>query len=261
MTCTTCHDPHNSEANVTAAERVAYYRGKCLSCHTGAKYATEHHPEQPDCASCHMPRSKSVDVAHEQVTDHRIQIPRKVAVEHADASGALMPIGPEEVSDRELGLAYAQMAHRGERSSGEKAQVLLRKAEALEAATSKDTELHTELGFLDQEGGDIRGADREYRAALEGDPDNGTARGDLAVLFAATGDYETAVRLWQRVFDADPAQAAAGYNLAVGQCRLGRKADAESTLQRLLAFAPDNQSARALALAWAKDAMSCPAKE
>jgi predicted Zn-dependent protease len=65
------------------------------------------------------------------------------------------------------------------------------------------------------------------------------------------------VRLWQRVFDADPAQAAAGYNLALGQCRLGRKDDAEATLKRLLSFAPDDQRARGLAAALAGGTQSC----
>jgi Flp pilus assembly protein TadD len=134
----------------------------------------------------------------------------------------------------------------------------LRKAETLEPATAKDAELHTELGFLEQESGDIHAADREYRAALAADPDDGTARGDMAVLFAGTGDYATAVLLWQRVFDADPAQAAAGYNLALGQCRLGRKEDAEATLKRLLSFAPDNQRARAMAAALAGGGQVCP---
>ena len=100
-----------------------------------------------------------------------------------------MPIGEEKTSDRELGLAYAQMAKSGDRASGQTALTLLRKAEALEAATTKDAELHTELGFLEQESGDIHAADREYRAALAADPDDGTARGDMAVLFAETGDY------------------------------------------------------------------------
>jgi Cytochrome c3 len=56
MTCTTCHDPHNSQTTATPPARVGYYRAKCLACHTGAKYATAHHPEQRDCATCHMPR-------------------------------------------------------------------------------------------------------------------------------------------------------------------------------------------------------------
>ncbi|HEY3988348.1 MAG TPA: multiheme c-type cytochrome [Acidobacteriaceae bacterium] len=264
MTCTTCHDPHASETTATPAERVAYYRAKCLSCHTGAKFRTAHHAEQPDCASCHMPRSKSEDIAHEQVTDHRIQIvnaasqsPRGTAIEGAAKSQTLVPIGEEKTSDRELGLAYAQMAQRGDRVSGERALELLRKAEALEAMTAKDAELHTELGFLEQRAGDIHTADREYRAALAADPNDGTARGDMAVLFAGTGDYATAVRLWQRVFDADPMQAAAGYNLAVGQCRLGQKEDAEATLKRLLRFAPDDRRARTFAVALTGGTEAC----
>jgi tetratricopeptide (TPR) repeat protein len=220
-----------------------------------------HHPEQPDCASCHMPRAGSEDIAHEQVTDHRIQIvngPSRNPHEGASKSGVLVLIGEEKASDRGLGLAYAQMAQRGDRVSGETALALLQKAEALEATTAKDAELHTELGFLEQRAGDIHAADREYRAALAADPDDGTARGDMAVLFAGTSDYATAVRLWQRVFDADPAQAAAGYNLALGQCQLGQKDDAEATLERLLRFAPDNQRARALAVALASGTRVCP---
>jgi tetratricopeptide (TPR) repeat protein len=259
MTCTTCHDPHRSQATETPVERVAYYRAKCLNCHAGAKFANEHHPEQQDCATCHMPRAASADIAHEQVTDHRIQIPgRNGTALPVRGSGTLIPIGHVETSDRELGLAYAQMAHRDDRASGETAQALLRKAEAQQTTGTKDAELHTELGFLDQEAGDIRTADREYRAALEADSNDGTARGDLAVLFAETGDYATAVHLWQQVFNADPAQAAAGYNLALGQCRLGRKDDAEATLKRLLTFAPDDQRARALAAGLAGGGRACP---
>jgi predicted CXXCH cytochrome family protein len=262
MTCTTCHDPHASQTTATSAVRVAYYRAKCLGCHTGARFTTAHHPEQPDCVTCHMPRSASEDIAHEQVTDHRIQVPRKASLrseaEVVSNRGPLTPIGDEKTTDRELGLAYAQMAQRGDRQSGETALTLLRKAETREAATAKDAELHTELGFLEQESGDIHAADREYRTALAADPDDGTARGDMAVLFAGTGDYATAVLLWQRVFDADPAQAAAGYNLALGQCRLGKKEDAEATLKRLLSFAPDNQRARAMAAALAGGGQACP---
>ena len=209
-----------------------------------------------------MPRSASEDIAHEQVTDHRIQILRgnisPGETERGSKGGTLVPIGDEKTTERELGLAHAQMAQRGDRQSGETALTLLRKAKALEAATVKDAELHTELGFLEQESGDIHAADREYRTALAVDPDDGTARGNLAVLFAGTGDYATAVLLWQRVFDADPAEAAAGYNLALGQCRLGRKEDAEATLKRLLSLAPDDQRARAMAAALAGGGQACP---
>jgi predicted Zn-dependent protease len=77
------------------------------------------------------------------------------------------------------------------------------------------------------------------------------------VLFARTGDYATAVKLWQRVFDEDPSQSAAGYDLAVGECRLGQKEDAQTTLKILLRFSPDDQRARALATAIAGGAEHC----
>jgi len=258
LTCTTCHDPHSSQSTATAAERVAHYRAKCLDCHSGAAFASQHHPEQPDCARCHMPRSASEDIAHEQVTDHRIQIPQSgERASHGAKSVELSAIGNEEDSVRELGLAYAQFGQQGDRASGEIALTLLRKAEALQPPAVKDPELHTELGFLEQMSGDIAAADREYRAALRADPDNGAARGDLALLFANTGDYVTAVTLLQRVFTEDPAQLVAGYDLAVAQCRLGQMSEAQATLRKLLQFAPDNQKGRALAASIAGGADRC----
>jgi thioredoxin-like negative regulator of GroEL len=256
LTCTTCHDPHGTETTMSPAERSAYYRAKCLGCHTGAAFARDHHPEQPDCASCHMPRSPSEDIAHEQVTDHRIHLPADRNRAHA-AGAELEPIGGQHVSDRERGLAYAQMAQRGDRTSREKALQLLRESEAMQSPAVIDPELHTELGFLEEQSGNIAAADREFRAALAADPDAGAARGDLAVLFARTGDYTTAVRLWQRVFEKDPSQDTAGYDLAVGECRLGQKEDAETTLKILLRFSPDDQRARALAAAIAGGAEHC----
>src|ERR1700722_1598809 len=70
MTCTTCHDPHSTPA---PAQRVAFYRAKCLTCHTDA-FGAQHHADQPDCTSCHMPRSNTSNVAHTQATDHRTLI-------------------------------------------------------------------------------------------------------------------------------------------------------------------------------------------
>ncbi len=254
LTCTTCHDPHGSQASATPAERVSWFRARCLSCHTGPAFALQHHPEQPDCASCHMPRSAATDVAHQQVTDHRIQLPGQSRPARP-TSDVLVSVGSETVSDRETGLAYAQLDRGGDRRSKELARILLHKAAS--EASGDDPELHTALGLLDQQGGDIEGADREYRAALAADPFETTARGNLATLFAATGDYVTAVRLWQRVVDEDPSQTSAAYDLAVGECHLGQKEDAAGTLRLLLSYAPDDQRARAFSMAIANGAQHC----
>ncbi len=65
--CGTCHDPHNKPA-----EPVAYYRSRCLTCHTQS--LSEGHPvANSNCIGCHMPRRDAQDGGHTAFTDHRIQ--------------------------------------------------------------------------------------------------------------------------------------------------------------------------------------------
>ncbi|NYF78311.1 tetratricopeptide repeat protein [Granulicella arctica] len=237
LTCTTCHDPHSTP---TATERVAFYRAKCLTCHTGTAMATQHHPEQQDCATCHMPTRNTIDVSHNQSTDHNIQRnPATANLRFASLSESteLIPVGNTTVTDRDLGLAYAQLAERGDRASGQKALALLTQAEA---AGQTDTPVHVQLGFLNQRSGNAARAREEYEAALKADPYEPTALGNLAVLDAANGRTVEAIQLLERVIDADPIQTAAGLNLALIQCRLGDKQKALATLQTLSRFAPDN---------------------
>lgn len=235
LTCTTCHDPHGSP---TAAERVSFYRGKCLACHTGEKMATEHHPEQQDCAVCHMPTRETTDISHEQLTDHDIErVPGKARVEHTSAGTELVPVGGVSAGDRELGLAYAQLGERGDQQSGEKALTLLKKAEREGA---NDVEVHVRLGFLEQISGQPDEAQREYQAALEADPYESAALANLAVLDASRGKTDAAIALLGRVVAADPSQTAAGLNLAFLQCKLGDKAKALETIEQAQRFNPDD---------------------
>ena len=263
LTCTTCHDPHGSTSGMNAVDRVAFYRARCLACHdpdapdfaSGSAsptarrgFATTHHPENPDCASCHMPRSRSDDIAHEQVTDHRIpRIRGAVPLKSANPSGPFVSIGSEPGvaapdSDRDLGLAYAFAASRGDRQAGEQAILLLSRAETQPGAGA-DAPLHEQLGFLRQLAGDKDAAAREYAAALAADAHDSIAAGDLALLKAGDHRYAEAVALWQRAFSEDPAQLKAGMNLAIVECGLGRKEAALGTLERVLAFSPDSGEA------------------
>jgi tetratricopeptide (TPR) repeat protein len=243
LTCTTCHDPHSSPS---AEERVSYFRGKCLTCHTGPKMATEHHPEQKDCATCHMPTREPTDISHEQATDHNIQsrpstsasAPRLTDIE---ASEELLPVGKVFAGDRELGLAYAQLAEHGNRQAGEKALHLLQKAEK---GGANDVQVHTQLGFIEQMSGDKASARNEYADALTEDPYEVTALGNLAVIDATTGRTADAVNLLQRVVDADPSQMAAGLNLAFIDCRIGDKKKALEILTGLSQFNPDDPTLR-----------------
>jgi len=236
LTCTTCHDPHYDPS---PAERVQYFRARCLSCHTGAAMAT-HHAEQPDCAKCHMPSRSTTDISHEQVTDHDIEArPDHSSLRFLDASAAdeLVPVGGFAAGDREYGLAYAQLAQRGDRRAATTALRLLTKAAQSGAS---DPELNVRLGYLRQVAGDTEAARASYTSVLQADPYEPSALADLAVLDAGSGRVQEAIRLLQRLVDDDPTQTAAGLNLAYIQCKLGRTAEALAVAQTLQRANPDD---------------------
>jgi predicted CXXCH cytochrome family protein len=243
MTCTTCHDPHGSPA---PENRVAFYREKCLQCHSAAGFATSHHTENPDCTACHMARPPSNDIAHEQVTDHWIR--KRVSEERLPlaTSGELVTVGGVPADDREVGLACAQMAARGDQQAAAKAVDLLRRSEKRENGADGDHLLHAQLGFLEQVDGDTADAESEYERALAADPYDALAAGDLALIEARQHRLGEAVREWRAVYDHDPSQLAAGMNLAITECAEGESGEALQTLDQMLTFSPDDGQARGM---------------
>ncbi|HEX4284831.1 MAG TPA: cytochrome c3 family protein [Terracidiphilus sp.] len=241
LTCTSCHDPHSSPA---PEERVAFYRQKCLACHQGAAFAAKHHPEDQDCTACHMARPPSNDIAHEQVTDHWIR--KRVSQERLPlaTTGELVAVGGSQASDRDLGLAFAQIAEHGDEASGARAIDLLRHAERTSPDQARDHELHSHLGFLEQLEGHNEDAAREYRTALTADPYDVLAAEDLALIDARQHNIGESIRLGQSVVEHDPSQSGAAMNLAIIECAEGQKDAALATLDRLLMFAPDHTGAR-----------------
>ncbi len=241
LTCTTCHDPH---FDPSPAERVQYFRAKCLACHISPAMAT-HHPEQQDCAKCHMLSRNTTDISHEQVTDHDIEArPAAGASAHfiEAASDELVPVGGFRAGDREYGLAYAQEALKGDRHAADLALNLLTKASA---AGSSDPELNTRLGYLQQISGQTEKARTSYTTVLNADPFEPSAIANLAVLDASEGHLTEATHLLERLIASDPTQTSPGMNLVYIDCKLGHSAQALSVLHQLEAASPDDPQLRA----------------
>ncbi|MFM7167189.1 MAG: tetratricopeptide repeat protein [Planctomycetaceae bacterium] len=75
LSCISCHDPHEVPA---AENEVAFYRAKCLECHSAGRVECSEQPERragegrgDSCVVCHMPAYPAADV-HSAQTDHRV---------------------------------------------------------------------------------------------------------------------------------------------------------------------------------------------
>jgi hypothetical protein len=232
LSCITCHDPHRK---VAAEEKISFYRAKCLQCHTALKFATDHHSENPDCAGCHMPRNKAVDIPHQQTTDHRIPRIPQLATAPAPPGKELVSVLSLQADDRDLGLAYAKLAESGNEFATTRGLQLLQSAQA---KNPDDSALLAGLAFLLKKQGKDEEAIRIFQKSLEADPQNSWAAANLGVLYKKTGQTDRALALWEEVFSRTPFYA--GLNLSALDCSLGRRSQALAVLNRMLEFDPDS---------------------
>jgi tetratricopeptide (TPR) repeat protein len=244
MSCISCHDPHRT---VPPEQRVAFYRAKCLACH-GEKFAARHHPAQPDCTTCHMPAASSKDIAHAEVTDHRI--PRKPdmqTVAQLVTATPMLQVIPfpnnkeAEHNVRDLALAWESVATSGASDAQPQATLLLRRALA---QSPDDATLLSALAYADQRRGDTKNAFELYTRALRNDATLLDAATNLGVIDAQKGDIKGALELWKSAFERAPGRSAIGINLARAYCAQGDASNARRTLSRVLEFAPDFPAAR-----------------
>ena len=295
MSCTNCHDPHSVPLE---AERVAYYRAKCLNCHgagqqsegqqsagqqsagqqsagqqsagqqsagqqsagqqsagqqsaamdgpgskrQSAVFAATHHPENPDCTSCHMPRSTAENIPHVAWTDHRIlrilarpDVRSNAAPEAATNDDQLVPIFSPMASSRDLALALYAAVMDGHAEDGAQAYALLTQADQKDR---EDVEVLNALGTLANMKGDSLEAGHLFASVLALDPKNRIAATDLAVLQARNHNLAQARALLQPVFDRNQDLPAVAQNLAAIDCLQGDAAAARTTLETALRFSP-----------------------
>ena len=239
MSCMNCHDPHYSPP---PEEQAAFYRQKCLACHTAPKYATTHFNRNPDCTTCHMPKGKVEKVPHIAWTDHRIrQNPGHAEPSGASSARELVPLFDEKASPRDLALAYYDLVLGGNASETDRAWTLLSSSRN---SFPNDLPVLNALGYLAQLRGNRSQAMDLYREVLKVDPIDLTATNNLAILLARSGQLKNAETLWKKTFDLNEDVDEAGMNLALVECMLGDKDTARQVLQRVLLYSPDQPMAR-----------------
>ena len=256
MSCLSCHDPHRT---VPPEARVEFYRAKCIACH-GAAFAAKHHRKEEDCASCHMPASLSTDVAHTEVTDHRILRRQARGLARQASTTALpelLPFLPSEKTEqdvRDLALAWQSLVSAGMSMAQPRAERLL---QAALRQFPNDSALLSALAYSAQKRGDDNEARALYKRALEQDAASVDAATNLGVLEANQGRTGEAIKLWRAAFERAPGKSEIGMNMARLLCETGQLEPARKAVLRVLRFNPDLGPAKKLLASLNADPPRC----
>jgi predicted CXXCH cytochrome family protein len=249
MWCGSCHDAHYSPP---VAEKAAWYRAKCLACHTPASCRERNATRMANgdnCVSCHMPRRPVTDAAHVVYTDHSIpRRPTQLQNKPNSQNAALIALNGNSASARELGLAYAVLATREQNPAyRRRAFDLLREfLQNKPNLAQDDPEVLSYLADLYRSQGNDREAARLYQLLIKVDASQSSAPAALGAYAMERGDYEQAIRLWTAALRISPALLLVRANLAVALLHTGRRAEAGDVLEKALEFNPEFPAARKL---------------
>lgn len=234
MSCMSCHDPHYAP---DAAERAAFFRGKCLACHNQPGFAATHHPENQDCTGCHMPRTGARNILHVAWTDHRIRKQPGNMISDQDRLNQekLLPIFSAAPSRRDLAMANYKALLEGETS---REPVVWKQLNELRNEIANDKDALDALGNVSAERKEYGEAEQCFRKVLEQDPDDLTAQSNLGILLAREGKLKDSQALLKSAFDRNQDVPGLAKNLARVQCMAGDAQAARATLNAALAYGP-----------------------
>ena len=226
--CGTCHDPHNEPA-----EPVAYYRSRCLTCHTGA-FSAGHPDRNSDCIGCHMPKRGTSDGGHTAFTDHRIQRrPDETEVIGSDFDIAAWREPASDLEKRNLGIAEVQVGM--ERRSPKLLVGGYRLLTEVQQQFSGDTDLYTWIGNALLLGRQYDEAQMAFERAWTLDPGSPVKEAALAQALDSGGMLDQAQPHLEHALSEDPLDLSAAQLLLQIYDRLGETEKATELSRRLAA--------------------------
>jgi tetratricopeptide (TPR) repeat protein len=213
LSCLTCHDLH---ARQRPADPIAYYRQKCLDCHSDLACRLEPAERKKrnaadNCVACHMPRGDT-EIPHIAFTHHRIGRHAPTGHTAPDALVHVPDLAPVEDIDhleawekqRGLGLAYLQVSV--DPMHAEYAEVYRRRAreqlEAVRAAGLREGDVAAALAET-YWGQDSEGVHLYAKEAIEAGDTSPKARVRALFMLASTdmqaGYYATAAARFEEL--------------------------------------------------------------
>jgi tetratricopeptide (TPR) repeat protein len=250
--CGTCHNTHE-----LPKEPVAYYRDRCLNCHS-APLSNSHPKPDQDCVGCHMPRLSVGRGAHTIFTDHRIAIytPQQLAHLRSESSGSnsapasnedeLIPWRnpPPQFAERNLGLANALVGRRINTLR------FIRRGDELLRSASDDfptdpallrAMANTTTGFRPE-----ASAQTLFSKVIALKPNAALVYYDMAFAATRTGNTESAIEYLEKALQLDPFLVTPYKELARLYMVSHQPALARETYKRFLEAFPENLEARKL---------------
>ena len=254
LSCITCHNPH---VEPSREEAPAYFRSKCLTCHTNQSCKiplTARMQQTPanDCTNCHMPKRDIQVISHSSATNHRIVATPDEPypdVTFQQTSASLPDLihlnpapGKETVPPPLLTLlaAYGELAE----NKPEYVAPYLKVLSQLERTQPGDPLVQAALGRRDLKNGDFPAAANHLRRALQGGAPAATTYADLADALSRLGQTEEAVPFLEKAIELDPFNPVTQKMLVVQLIDAKQYARAHEALQQYLEVFPQDDFMR-----------------
>lgn len=252
--CVSCHDPHSVPAK---AEIDAYYRGRCLECHSerGCSLPAERQAAPPannSCIHCHMPRLSAHDIAHASQTDHRVlrdieaesgvqYMPEPTDVVLFDREHTTMPKWEIE---RAVALARVRRLEESGYVSSQDAEELAPILNDIAEIAPDDAEAWIALGVLYNLRQNLSAAREAWQKALAIKPESERTLDLLASACQKSGDNVAGLEYVDRSLSLNPWRPHDHMRRAAMLSQLGRLPEALESAEKAVELDPTDRTAR-----------------
>lgn len=239
--CISCHDPHSLPP---VGDRVAFYRDRCLSCHTAEACAIPLEARRAvttddSCIDCHMPPLET-EIRHAAITDH--SIPRTTTTKRTVSKSVnpLIAFPSNEKSQntpRDAAIALVRVGgRRPELFSSDQLDKAQQVLEKVVAANKSDFEASEALAGLYLAGSDAASALRVCSDVLAIQPHREQSLVIAADICSDTQSFGQAIAYWGKAIEVNPWMSKYWYRMgqayaATGQWFVCRQVATEAKLR------------------------------